>query len=283
MQHNMAAHTENQFEQFVAQFQETNVSLGDFCDFSKIKQNVENIAIDLNTLNYLVGKSDLEAAVKQLWDKDPNVFNVLDILIAIRREKKNRYINKQGETKDVAELYKSPEGVVEFLQETGLADLLQHEHIKNLVDYVFGVETGLDSNARKNRYGHIMEAAVRDTFIRAGIKFEREVRSERFPAIKSILGKDLKRFDFVVPSKDVVYLIEVNFYNPGGGSKPNEVARAYTEVGPKINSVPGFEFVWITDGYGWSGSRKMLEEAYLNIPKVYSLNSLQEFIELIEQ
>lgn len=279
----MSAHTEKQFEQFMAQFQETNVSLADFCDFSKIKQNVENIAIDLNTLNYLVGKSDLEAAVKQLWNKNPNVFNVLDILIAIRRDKKNRYINKQGETKDVAELYKSPEGVVEFLQETGLADLLQHEHIKNLVDYVFGVETGLDSNARKNRYGHIMEAAVRDAFVRAGIKFEREVRSDRFPAVKAILGKDLKRFDFVVPSKGITYLVEVNFYNPGGGSKPNEVARAYTEVGPKINSVPGYEFVWITDGYGWSGSRKMLEEAYVNIPKVYSLNSLSEFIELVEQ
>lgn len=279
----MASHTENQFEQFIAQFQETNVTLADFCDFSKIKQNVENIAIDLNTLNYLVGKSDLEAAVNQLWNKDPKVFNVLDILIAIRREKKNRYINKQGETRDVAELYKSPEGVIEFLQETGLADLLQNEHIKSLVDYVFGVETGLDSNARKNRYGHIMEAAVRDVFTRAGIKFEREVRSERFPAINSILGKDLKRFDFVVPSKNVTYLVEVNFYNPGGGSKPNEVARAYTEVGPKINSVPGFEFVWITDGYGWNGSRKMLEEAFLNIPKVYTLNSLPEFIELIEQ
>ena len=231
----------------------------------------------------MVGKSDLETAVKQLWERNPKVFNVLDILIAIRREKKNRYINKQGETKDIAELYKSPEGVIEFLQETGLADLLQREHIKNLVDYVFGVETGLDSNARKNRYGHIMEAAVRDAFRRAGIKFEREVRSDRFPAVKSILGKDLKRFDFVVPSKGVIYLIEVNFYNPGGGSKPNEVARAYTEVGPKINSVPGFEFVWITDGFGWNGSRKMLEEAYINIPKVYSLNTLSEFIEIIEQ
>lgn len=279
----MAAHTEEQFEQFFAQFQETNVSLADFCDFSKIYQNVENIAIDLNTLNFLVGKSDLETAVKQLWERNPKVFNVLDILIAIRREKKNRYINKQGETKDIAELYKSPEGVIEFLQETGLADLLQREHIKNLVDYVFGVETGLDSNARKNRYGHIMEAAVRDAFRRAGIKFEREVRSDRFPAVKSVLGKDLKRFDFVVPSKGVIYLIEVNFYNPGGGSKPNEVARAYTEVGPKINSVPGFEFVWITDGFGWIGSRKMLEEAYINIPKVYSLNTLSEFIEIIEQ
>lgn len=279
----MAAHTEEQFEQFFAQFQETNVSLADFCDFSKIYQNVENIAIDLNTLNFLVGKSDLETAVKQLWERNPKVFNVLDILIAIRREKKNRYINKQGETKDIAELYKSPEGVIEFLQETGLADLLQREHIKNLVDYVFGVETGLDSNARKNRYGHIMEAAVRDAFRRAGIKFEREVRSDRFPAVKSILGKDLKRFDFVVLSKGVIYLIEVNFYNPGGGSKPNEVARAYTEVGPKINSVPGFEFVWITDGFGWIGSRKMLEEAYINIPKVYSLNTLSEFIKIIEQ
>lgn len=273
----------NHFDIFMSQFQETNVRLQDFCDFEKIRKNVETIAINLNTLNYLLGKKDLENAVLLLWEKDPKVFDVLDILIATRRKDKKRYINKQGVPKDVAELFKSPEGIVEFLRETGLADLFQNENIKNLVDYVFGVETGLDSNARKNRYGHIMEAAVCEAFKNAGIKFEREVKSEKIPPIKAILGKDLKRFDFVVPSKGVTYLIEVNFYNPGGGSKPNEVARAYTEIGPKINSVQGYEFVWITDGYGWMESAKMLEEAFRNIPKIYNLNTLNDFIGTIKQ
>ena len=39
--------------------------------------------------------------------------------------------------------FKSDTKVVEFLQGTGLADIFQSRRIKNLVDYVFGIETGL--------------------------------------------------------------------------------------------------------------------------------------------
>lgn len=278
----MAAQKQN-FSGFLSQFQETNVTLKDFCDFEKIKTNVNKISIHLNALNYLLGKKDLEVAVNELWQENAKVFTSLDILIAVRRKDKKKYIDAIGNTKFVSDLFQSPEGVVEFLNDTGLATLFQNEHIKNLEDYVFGVETGLDSNGRKNRFGHIMEAAVSQAFTHAGIKFLKEVKSIQYPQIKNVLGKDLKRFDFVVPSKNVTYLVEVNFYNPGGGSKPNEVARAYTDIAPKINSVPGFEFVWITDGFGWMSSKNKLQEAYDNIPKVYNLSNLGDFIALIEQ
>jgi len=271
------------FTEFLNQFQETNVTLKDFCDFEKIKSNVKKISIQLITLNYLLGKEDIDAAVKELWEENPKAFNALDILIAVRRKDKKRYIDKLGNTKLIADLFTSPQGVIEFLRDTGLSDLFQKEHLKNLEDYVFGVETGLDSNGRKNRFGHIMENAVSDAFTQAGILFQKEVKSTTFPTISAVLGKDLKRFDFVVHSQDVTYLIEVNFYNPGGGSKPNEVARSYTDIAPKINAVPGFEFVWITDGFGWMSSKNKLQEAYINIPKVYNLSNLNEFIALIKQ
>jgi len=271
------------FSKFLHQFKETNVTLKDFCDFEKIKSNVQKISIQLNTLNYLLGKEDLDAAVNELWKENSKAFNALDILIAVRRKDKKCYIDQLGNTKLVADLFSSPEGVMEFLRDTGLADLFQKEHIKNLEDYVFGVETGLDSNGRKNRFGHIMENAISNAFEKAGIKFQKEVKSTNFPSISNVLGKDLKRFDFVIPSQDITYLIEVNFYNPGGGSKPNEVARSYTDIAPKINAVPGFEFVWITDGFGWMSSKNKLQEAYINIPKVYNLSNLNEFIALIKQ
>lgn len=73
----------------------------------------------------------------------------------------------------------------------------------------------------------------------------------------------------------------MNFYS-GGGSKLNEVARAYTELAPKINSVKGFEFVWITDGVGWKSARNKLEEAYHTIPSVYNLTNLSTFINNIK-
>ena len=78
-----------------------------------------------------------------------------------------------------------------------------------------------------------------------------------------------------------IYLIEANFYT-GGGSKLNEVARAYSELAPKINAVPGFEFVWITDGVGWKSARNKLEEAFAHIPSVYNLSNIQEFISVVK-
>ena len=104
--------------------------------------------------------------------------------------------------------------------------------------------------------------------------------SSEFPNL-SVLGTDEKRFDFFIETSSKRYLIEVNFYS-GGGSKLNEVARAYTELAPKVNSVSGYEFVWITDGIGWKSARNKLEEAYNTIPSVYNLTNISSFIESLK-
>ena len=91
------------------------------------------------------------------------------------------------------------------------------------------------------------------------------------------LGEDRKRFDFVIKTPGKTYLIEVNFYS-GGGSKLNEVARSYSELAPKINQFPNYEFVWITDGVGWLSAKNKLEEAFAVIPRVYNLTTLPEFL-----
>ena len=159
--------------------------------------------------------------------------------------------------------------------------MLKNKQVKNLVDYVFGVETGLDTNARKNRSGYLMENQVADVFSKAGINYRQEVYSTEYPEL-AVLGEDKKRFDFVIETPQCNYLIEVNFYS-GGGSKLNEVARAYSELSPKINIVDGFKFVWLTDGKGWKSARNKLEEAYYAIPYVYNLTSIQQFVEKIKE
>ena len=117
-------------------------------------------------------------------------------------------------------------------------------------------------------------------FDNAGIKYRQQVSSKEFPAISEVLGVDQKVFDFAIIAKNKTYLIEVNFYS-GGGSKLNEVARSYTDVAPKVNGVPGFEFVWITDGEGWISARNKLEEAFAAIPSIYNLTTISEFISRI--
>ncbi len=268
------------FELFMSQLMETNQTLEFFCDFKKIAENVADVEISLNALNFLIGKNDLAAAVSELWNRDPKVFEILNILIAVRSEGKKTVVDSSGQIVLLKSYFEEPSKVVEFLEATGLADLFRQRQIKNLVDYVFGIETGLDTNARKNRSGHIMEGTVARILQNHGIAFRQEVYSSEFPQL-SVLGTDEKRFDFLIQTSARKYLIEVNFYS-GGGSKLNEVARAYTELAPKVNSVEGFEFVWITDGRGWVSARNKLEEAYKSIPSVYNLTSFPEFLERIK-
>ena len=278
----MSAHTELEFEVFMSQLKDTNQTLGFFCDFEKISQNVRNIEISLNMLNYLIGKTDIEAAVNDIWQRDSSAFNVMDILIAVRDDGKKKVIDSLGECVLLKQLFTSPEGVVEFLNETGLTELLRSNRIKDLVDYVFGIETGLDSNARKNRSGHIMEDTVQAIFEEANIQFGKEVYSSEYPLLTEVLGEDKKRFDFAIETPGKVYLIEVNFYS-GGGSKLNEVARSYSDIAPKINSVDGFEFVWITDGIGWESARNKLQEAFSIIPSIYNLTTIGDFLRQVKE
>lgn len=270
------------FEDFMKQLKETNFSLGHYVDFQKVAANIDVISIKLNQLNYLIGQENMGTAVKRLWDENPKVFSVLDILIAVRAKDKKKTIGENGEVHLITDYFKSPEQVIVFLNETGLTKVLQSKQIKNLVDYVFGVEVGLDSNARKNRGGHIMEELIANIFTKNGIEFEQEVYYTDFPEIAKALGADNKRFDFVIRTTHKTYLIEANFYT-GGGSKLNEVARSYSELAPKINAVPGFEFVWITDGIGWHSARNKLEEAFAHIPSVYNLININNFIEKIKR
>lgn len=277
----MAAHTKEQFELFMSQLRETNATLDFYCDFPKIAKNVADIEISLNTLNYLIGKDDLRTAVEALWNRDKRVFDIMDILIATRKKDNKKYIDNDGSMHSVHSLFDSVDGVMKFLEGTGLDKVLKNKEIKDLVDYVFGVETGLDTNARKNRSGDITETLVARIFENANIAYDKQVSSKEFPKISQVLGADQKVFDFVISTKEKIYLIEVNFYS-GGGSKLNEVARSYTDVAPKVNSVPRYEFVWITDGEGWASAKNKLEEAFATIPSIYNLTTIQEFITKIK-
>lgn len=271
----------DRFNEFMKPLKETHFALSDYVDFPKVVANVDAISIKLNQLNYLIGQEDMELAVKRLWDENPKVFSVLDVLIAVRAKDKKKAIDSYGNIHLVSDYFVSPEQVIQFLNETGLTEVLKNKQIKNLVDYVFGVEVGLDSNARKNRGGHIMEGLVAKILTRNGISFEQEVYYTEFPEIVKALGADKKRFDFVIRAPKKIYLIEANFYT-GGGSKLNEVARSYSELAPKINAVPGYEFVWITDGIGWESARNKLEEAFAHILNIYNLTNIVDFIKSIE-
>ena len=250
--------------------------------------NVESIKVELNILNSLINSKNIKSDFEEIIITYPETLKCIPILLAVR--------NLEIPIMDDAEFLNfnflhpvlSTKEYAEFMDRSGLFDLLQNHLINNLVDYVTGIETGLDSNGRKNRGGHLMEDLVESYIQKAGfqknINYFKEMYvseiSKKWKVDLSAVshkGKVEKRFDFVVETSDKTYLIEVNFYS-GGGSKLNEVARSYSDIAPKINSVPGFEFIWITDGIGWKSAKNKLQEAYNIIPSIYNLTNITEFI-----
>lgn len=273
--------TRRSFDLFMSQLLGSNQTLDYFCDFDKIEENVDLLRLHLCMLNSLIGAANLRKAVSAIWRTDKTAFSALGILIAVRNIDNQKFVDCDGQCLTMGELIQTEEGVMEFLNGTGLADVLQQRRINNLVDYVFGIETGLDTNARKNRGGHLMEQIVARRLEDAGVDWQSEVYSSDWPELQDELGVDEKRFDFAIETQRKTYLIEVNFYN-AGGSKLNEIARSYSELAPIVNSVRGFEFVWVTDGQGWFTAKNKLREAWTKIPRLYNLTTFADFLRQIK-
>lgn len=134
------------FNKFMSQLQETNQTLDFFCDFEKIAANVDNIKLSLCMLNSLIGTTNLRKSVETIWNRDRTAFSVMDILIAVRSDGKKAVLNSSGQCIILDRLFTSVDGVIEYLEGTGLADIFREKKINDLVDYVFGIETGLNGN-----------------------------------------------------------------------------------------------------------------------------------------
>ena len=174
------------------------------------------------------------------------------------------------------------------MRKTGLFDLLQNHIINNLVDYATGVETGLDSNGRKNRGGHLMENLVESFIQKAGYRkndtyfkemYIHEITDKWGIDLSAISnsGKSEKRFDFVIKTENMIYGIETNFY-ASGGSKLNETARSYKQIAQEVDTIEGFTFIWFTDGSGWKSARHNLEETFDVMDTVYNIKDLENDI-----
>jgi len=175
-----------------------------------------------------------------------------------------------------------------FMRKTGLFNLLENHLLSNLVDYVTGVETGLDSNGRKNRGGHLMENLVESYLQKSGLRkdetYFKEMKTgeieDRWSLDLSALsnqGKTVKKFDFVVRTQSMVFGIETNFYS-SSGSKLNETARSYKTIAMETNEIDGFSFVWFTDGKGWLSARNNLEETFDVMEHIYSIDDMENGI-----
>lgn len=259
-----------EFNKWLSNFMTSIADYGYYADFPKVHRNVDKIKVELNILNSLIGSKNIEAEFESLVEKYPQILKCITVLLAVRA-KEIYAIDTDGEYKySFKKMNYSVYQYKIFMQKTGLFDLLQNHIIHNLVDYATGVETGLDSNGRKNRGGHLMEVLVESHIIKCGFEKNKTYFKEMYihqiqdkwnidlSAISN-QGKTEKRFDFVVKTDSMIYGIETNFYS-GGGSKLNETARSYKTLALETDTIEGFTFVWFTDGIGWNNAKNNLEE-----------------------
>lgn len=272
------------FKKWLSKFKSSISTYDYYVDFEKIYKLASKYKIELNILNSLIGSENIEEDFKDIIIKYPETLEVIPLLLAVRsneifiKDSVNEYLFKFNK------IIYSLDDYVMFMYKTGLFDLLQNHIINNLYDYVLGVEVGLDSNARKNRGGHLMENLVESYIVKAGYKENVNYFKEMYLSdIEKKWNLDLsvmsgnntstKRFDFVIKTDKQVYVIEANFY-ASGGSKLNETARSYKMLAEESKLVKGVTFIWITDGIGWFDAKNNLEETFNELDTLYNLDDL---------
>ncbi len=252
-----------------------------YVDFPKVYSNVDSIKIELNIMNSLIGSENIESDFVALLKKYPEILKCIPTLLAVRQSEIYAQDADGSFSYDFCKINHSIEQYIIFMKKTGLMDLISKHVINNLVDYALGIETGLDSNGRKNRGGHQMENLVESFIKKTGAEYYKEmyltdIEKKWNVNLSSISaeGTTTKRWDFVVKSSKVIFMIETNFYT-GGGSKLNETARSYKMIAEEARQVDGVEFMWVTDGGGWRSARRNLEETFNSMNHLYNINDME--------
>ncbi len=287
------------FNTIKSTFQDSIFTWDYFTDFEKVKQNIRKVEKELNLLNYLIGKENIENEFIKLVHEYPKVRVALPLLVAVRADKlrdmpiisnlsllvaENKSDIFYGDTIDKKEL-------LVFFQNSGIKDILQNKSVKNLVDYCFGVEVGMDTNARKNRTGTLMENIV-GKYLIDFCKQHNELKLIEEATkidIKNSFGiqvetgdtnqiKNDRRFDFVIYNSKTakLYIFEANYYS-SQGSKPNSIAREYRDLNDVLKK-QGISFIWVTDGKGWERMLNALEQTFNHNDYVLNLSMLKSGI-----
>ena len=277
------------FSHLVSTLKKSNTTWEYFVNWAKVFGGIKSIEVDLNILNYLIGKDNFDDEMKFLLGKHPSIVKVIPILLACRENSfeiltdftKGKLNFESFTFSDKNSLNKSDiEKVIIFMKSSGLSTLFTGKKIKNVIDYVTGIEVGLDSNGRKNRGGTTMEGII-EVFLNSLCKKNnyRCLKEATAGKIKDVFGIDVpvdkssRRYDFVMHNGQTLYLIETNFYG-GGGSKLKATAGEYKALQDYLRK-SGHPFIWITDGLGWKTTLRPLEEAFNHIDFVLNLAFLE--------
>ena len=275
-------------------FMETRSSLKFMADywvnFEKVKDFSEKVDTpEMYALDYLIGKKDHELIV--FFEKYPESFMLIPSLLGIRNNKFKKG-TKILEVQDLHEVYELDfesydnskfEYYIKFIFDSGLAELLKSGLKKSVYDYNVGVESGMDSNGRKNRSGNMGELyleSILENFADGSVW--EAYGQTTWESVKKNTGITLddafknRKFDGSLfnTNRKKLYLFEVNNFN-SSGSKSKASATEFIDLNRRL-AMTNHEFIYITDGKGWDSDKSHLLEAMKHIGKVFNYNMIED-------
>jgi hypothetical protein len=280
------------FEYFTNSLRDSIKTWNYFVNWEKVNNNLSGLKISLSILNSLISSNNLEKDFKNLMNKYPEVISTFPVLLAVREN--HLKIIKDYQKLDLSYLefnFKTRKSITldevnnyySFIVDSGLIQLFENKNITNFIDYVTGVEVGLDSNGRKNRGGTLMESIV-ETFL---VKFceDNNLEYTNQATASSIkqkwnfevkFDKSSRRYDFAIFNGKELFLFETNFYN-GSGSKLKSVCGEFKTLRNELKE-QNISLIWITDGLGWKSTLRPLEETFNHNEYVFNLDMLEDGI-----
>lgn len=285
---------EEYFETFISTLLPTNKTYEYFVDWEKVRRNINRFKRQiflLNSLRSSKNKETLKDEFKDLLMKYPEVISVLPMLIAERlKNSKMEILDPDIGDFIVYDFEKMKLDIREaelltyFSEKVGILDLLLE--VKDLYDYLLGVEVGIDTNARKNRSGEIFERLVQINLKKHLPNHVKIVSQDPSFSLYKTIGKtkreQAKRHDFVLyVSNKPKLILEANFYNTTG-SKPISIAESYITLQREAKKY-NVGFIWITDGPAWVSMKEPLMRAMKELDYVLNYRMISRFCSNLEK
>lgn len=267
----------------------TNRTPDFYVDWKKVKDNLDDIKIELALWSTLINSNKIEEDFRNLIVNYPEVIKTIPILHAIREREFPVIIDFQSKELETKELnfnkskyskitQKELDDYLEFVKKSGV--FMIFNHVKNFYDYVFGVEVGLDSNARKNRSGKAMEELItpilKNVVTELGCRMLSQVSFESCQRYGGRIPASLanRTADFIIYKGNRFVNIEVNYFS-GTGSKPEEIVDSYINRKNELVS-NNWQFIWITDGDVWRKSENQLRKAFSELDYILNIHFANE-------
>ena len=274
-----------EFNSWLDTFQPTLATCDYFTDFDKVNDRIKELKPQIKTIKQIIKQKDISLAIENELKIDFSIMSILPLFIAVNT-KDTTFIDAKGKYQTIS-FNKSTNDLsvyMEFINTSGIVDVLKRVKSVGVEKYLFGILVGLDSNRRKNRMGHLAEDKLEEILQKTGNPYYKEVTLE---TIKERYNVDIsqlsnhkvssKRFDYIMEKNGELYMFESSYYT-SNGSKQNELSRSYTEICKAINNIQGLHFIWVVDGNGWKSSKNALEKAYNVMPDVYNFSELEEML-----